>query len=139
MSSHARGRQATNSVVPGTPIPDSPVQSYSFQSPESGRKGYGQLAVAGRKEKKAKRRITKRTPVVRDADGNREWSDYEMQTVLALLCKGIHHKKGGALTFATALNEALNGKRREHMDDDVDVGDVEILLQWIYREKKGAL
>ena len=51
-------------------------------------------------------------------------------------------RKGGVLTFATALNEALNGRvgqRRGTMEDDVDVEDVDALLAWIYREKKGAL
>ncbi|KAK0738584.1 hypothetical protein B0T18DRAFT_433367 [Schizothecium vesticola] len=88
---------------------------------------------------KTTRRKTSKTKHASDTVGNRQWSDYEIQTVLALICKGFHLKKGGALSFATALNEALNGKRREHMDDDVDVEDVALLLEWLEKEKKGAL
>jgi len=80
---------------------------------------------------------------VTDNEGGegRDWSDFEMQAVLALLCKRVHLKKGGALTFATALNEALNGKvgSRDNLDEDIDVQDVKALLEWIYKEKKGAL
>jgi len=78
----------------------------------------------------------------RKAGSNREWTEFEMQTVLALICKRVHLRKGGVLTFATALNEALNGRvgqRRGTMEDDVDVEDVDALLAWIYKEKKGAL
>jgi hypothetical protein len=76
-----------------------------------------------------------------NGDEGREWTDFEMQAVLALICKRVHLDKGGALTFATALNEALNGKPGEgsNMSNDIDVQDVEVLLEWIYREKKGAL
>ncbi|KAK4448569.1 hypothetical protein QBC34DRAFT_465492 [Podospora aff. communis PSN243] len=78
----------------------------------------------------------------KDGDEGREWTDFEMQAVLALICKRVHLEKGGALTFATALNEALNGKQGDgddNMSDDIELHDVEVLLEWIYREKKGAL
>ncbi|KAK0645903.1 hypothetical protein B0T16DRAFT_457888 [Cercophora newfieldiana] len=77
----------------------------------------------------------------KNGDEGREWTDFEMQTVLALICKRVHLEKGGALTFATALNEALNRhpKDRDNFDNDIDLQDVKDLLEWIYKEKKGAL
>lgn len=132
MDSNERRRKAANSVTLGTPILSSPARGNSDHAPE---KGYSKL---GAKSKTPRTKHTK-TKHTSDTVGNRQWSDYEMQTVLALICKGFHLKKGGALSFATALNEALNGKRREHMDDDVEVEDVALLLEWLEKEKKGAL
>lgn len=132
MDSNERRRKAANGVTLGTPILSSPGRGNPDHAPE---KGYAKL---GAKSKTPRTKHTK-TKHTSDTVGNREWSDYEMQTVLALICKGFHLKKGGALSFATALNEALNGKRREHMDDDVEVEDVALLLEWLEKEKKGAL
>lgn len=132
MDSNERRRKAANSVTLGTPILSSPARGNFDHAPE---KGYSKL---GAKSKTPRTNHTK-TKHTSDTVGNRQWSDYEMQTVLALICKGFHLKKGGALSFATALNEALNGKRREHMDDDVEVEDVALLLEWLEKEKKGAL
>lgn len=132
MDSNERRHKAANSVTLGTPILSSPARGNSDHAPE---KGYSKL---GAKSKTPRTKHTK-TKHTSDTVGNRQWSDYEMQTVLALICKGFHLKKGGALSFATALNEALNGKRREHMDDDVEVEDVALLLEWLEKEKKGAL
>jgi hypothetical protein len=98
-------------------------------------------SIVSRAAAKPPHRKKERLPRARGETGEHEWTDFEMQAVLALLCKGVHLRPGGALTFATALNEALNGPTgsRNSMDDDVDVGDVEDLLAWIYTDKKGAL
>lgn len=134
MDSNERRRKAANGVTLGTPILSSPARgSNPAHAPE---KGYSKLGAKSKTTTRTKHTKTKHTS---DTVGNRQWSDYEMQTVLALICKGLHLKKGGALSFATALNEALNGKRREHMDDDVEVEDVALLLEWLEKEKKGAL
>lgn len=71
----------------------------------------------------------------------REWTPFEMTTVLSLLCKGVHRTAGGALTFATELNEALNpgGPSRAAYARDVPVADVEALLGRLAVEKKAAL
>ncbi|KAK3332516.1 hypothetical protein B0T19DRAFT_105289 [Cercophora scortea] len=75
------------------------------------------------------------------AGGGREWTDFEMQVILALLCKGVHRKPGNPLTFATALNEALNGGGggEQRLRLDVDLEDVKELLAWVCRDKKGCL
>jgi hypothetical protein len=54
-----------------------------------------------------------------------QWTDFEMSAVLALLCKGEHRNRGGAIHFATKLNKALNEGRYE---DDLDIDDVADLL-----------
>jgi hypothetical protein len=135
MDSNNRPGQVAKRITLGTPIPSSPARHDPGQTPMSVEKGH---ARPGAKSKTTTRKTSK-TKHASDKVGNRQWSDYEMQTLLALICKGFHLKKGGALSFATALNEALNGKRREHMDDDVDVEDVALLLEWLEKEKKGAL
>ncbi|KAJ9155122.1 hypothetical protein NKR23_g2306 [Pleurostoma richardsiae] len=68
----------------------------------------------------------------------RHWTPFEMDTVLALLCKGVHRRRGGLLTFATHLNEALAiGYRGQ--DRDIELEDVEAMLRVVLREKKAAI
>lgn len=65
----------------------------------------------------------------------RRWTEFELRTVLSLLCKGIH-RSTDALGFGTALNNALNAG---HHELDIPVDDVRDLLAWVYRRKKAAV
>ena len=69
-----------------------------------------------------------------------------MQTVLALICKGVHNH--GIEEFTDRLNEALNpdhhrdGSARDRKgtyDEDVDYNEVEELLEHILENNKAAL
>ncbi|KAK8055847.1 hypothetical protein PG993_001074 [Apiospora rasikravindrae] len=73
-----------------------------------------------------------------DDDGRdvpRYWNPYELQAVCALVCKGAHLK--GLLSFATKLNQTLNGSGS--YADDIDIEDIEELLEKIEKNKKAAL
>ena len=71
---------------------------------------------------------------------DREWSEFELQAVLSLLCKRVHLLPGNPLTFATQLNEALNsGRNGGGFEHDVHLDDVKALLMYINMEKKGPL
>ncbi|KAK1756235.1 hypothetical protein QBC47DRAFT_412808 [Echria macrotheca] len=68
----------------------------------------------------------------------RHWSRFELQTVLALLCKGVHEPQGGGVwAFVTQLNYALNGAH--NFEDDISREDVQELLDWVKREKQPVL
>lgn len=72
-----------------------------------------------------------------DKHGNHLWTPAEWSVVLALLCRGVHNEPGGALNFATKLNEALNGK---HQDErDIPVAEVEEMLEYVRTRKRRAL
>ncbi|KAI0128416.1 hypothetical protein BJ170DRAFT_682209 [Xylariales sp. AK1849] len=67
-----------------------------------------------------------------------EWTPFELNIVLALICKG-EHTRLNSLQFATKVNEALNGNSVGAYDNDIPVGDVEDLLRAVEKNKKGAL
>ncbi|KAK1831714.1 hypothetical protein QBC39DRAFT_433828 [Podospora conica] len=69
----------------------------------------------------------------------RKWTTFELETVVSLICKGFHKSKGGAQSFATALNKALNGNKRENLTHDIDVEDVALMLEFVNKEKKDFL
>ena len=102
---------------------------------ESGNNGQGNsnnTDMAGRRSKSNK------------ADGKaRDWTDYEMQTILVLICRRVHLQEGGIHAFAAALNDALNRRAPDSLvegeHEDIDVEDVRVILDWIFREKKAAL
>ncbi|KAK8049994.1 hypothetical protein PG994_011724 [Apiospora phragmitis] len=66
---------------------------------------------------------------------SRSWSSNDVRIVCALVCKGVHHDK--PLSFATKLNEGINGGH--DFEDDIDVGYVEELLEYMKKYMKGAL
>ncbi|ETS80485.1 hypothetical protein PFICI_08014 [Pestalotiopsis fici W106-1] len=69
----------------------------------------------------------------------RHWTNFELDAVLALICKG-HHLKGSSLGFATKLNEALNGRgNKSRYDQDIPVDDVRDLLADLEKHHKAAL
>ncbi|CAJ2506170.1 Uu.00g003000.m01.CDS01 [Anthostomella pinea] len=88
----------------------------------------------------------------------RTWNDFELTTALALICKGEHkappsqyrkrrytgHTNGDGsndmiFSFATKLNEALNGAEPGNYDRDIPVRDVRELLGALGRHRKGAM
>ncbi|KAK6843081.1 hypothetical protein PG987_003941 [Apiospora arundinis] len=64
----------------------------------------------------------------------RYWNQFELQVVCALVCKGAHLK--GTLSFATRLNQTLNGDEGKN---DIGIDDIEELLRHIEQDKKAAL
>ncbi|KAK3357723.1 hypothetical protein B0T25DRAFT_604689, partial [Lasiosphaeria hispida] len=137
---HRRGTQRPASPHPLGPLDFS--NSPDGGSP-AGNDRHHQKKVGGKTTGNAKTDCVKtgrRRKDARDREDERHvWSDYEMQTVLALICKGVHLQPGGTLTFATQLNEALNGNKGNCLDNDIDLQDVETLLNWVYQKKRGAL
>jgi len=72
----------------------------------------------------------------RDRRRERRWTKFEVDTLLALICKGAHKKE--SLSLASELNTALNGSGRG-FGNDIPVEDVEAMMDRIRAEKKGAL
>jgi hypothetical protein len=67
----------------------------------------------------------------------REWTDFEINIVLALICKG-DHLTNSIFDFTTKVNEALNGKRPGDYADDIPVADVQRLMSVMEKNKKAA-
>ncbi|KAH8878565.1 hypothetical protein GQ53DRAFT_46952 [Thozetella sp. PMI_491] len=70
----------------------------------------------------------------------RKWTPFEMQTVLALICQGVHYED--TETFTDELNKALNPGAehyRERFKDDIEESHVQNLLEVLHREKKAAI
>ncbi len=65
----------------------------------------------------------------------RRWTNFELDTVLALVCKGDHLQ--GHMILATKLNEALNGTHG-NFHRDIPVAEVKKLLAYLETEKKYA-
>lgn len=64
-----------------------------------------------------------------------EWTPFELDAVLALVCR--HRHRQPLLTFATELNEALNGANR-NFDDDIPTADVSQFLEHLQKTRKYA-
>ncbi|RYP79169.1 hypothetical protein DL771_000147 [Monosporascus sp. 5C6A] len=67
--------------------------------------------------------------------GKRSWSQFELDAVLALICKG-HHTRS-PIVFTDMLNMAVNGSFGE--EDDIPVDDVRELLESLEERHKGAM
>lgn len=61
----------------------------------------------------------------------RNWTEFELNTVLALICKGTN--LNDHVGFATKLNKALNGKR---VDQDIPRKEVRKLLDYFDENHK---
>ena len=80
-----------------------------------------------------------------------KWTPFELDAVLALICKGMSREGKEAIEdFAHHLNEALNGptgghstshfaRRAPDYSKDISTRDVKELLAKIRRERKGVL
>ncbi|RYP67633.1 hypothetical protein DL769_005704 [Monosporascus sp. CRB-8-3] len=68
-------------------------------------------------------------------NGKRSWNQFELDAVLALICKG-HHTRG-LIVFTDRLNMAVNGSSGE--EEDITVDDVRELLEFLEERHKGAM
>ncbi|TLD33655.1 hypothetical protein PspLS_00386 [Pyricularia sp. CBS 133598] len=74
-----------------------------------------------------------------------EWTEFEVQLAISLICRKVHlekpPKKRGErnVHFAKRFNAALNPSEANFHEDDLDESDVCDLLEWLLREKKGAI
>src|ERR1700733_9970916 len=69
----------------------------------------------------------------------REWSGFELRTVAALICKGVHRHRDNPIEFSSQLNHAVNGITVRAARFDIGVEDVEDLLRYIFRYKRAAI
>ncbi len=69
--------------------------------------------------------------------GGHEWTEFEMNTLLALICKRVHKTEGGFLTLTSQLNEALNpgSGRYQH---DIEFEEVRDMVVRLTKQKKAA-
>ncbi|RYP07304.1 hypothetical protein DL764_002619 [Monosporascus ibericus] len=67
--------------------------------------------------------------------GKRSWNQFELDAVLALICKG-HHTRS-LIVFADMLNMAVDGNFGDK--EDISVDDVRELLEFLEERHKGAL
>ena len=72
------------------------------------------------------------------SDGHRhEWTTFEFDIMLSLICKGTHLH--GIVEFATKFNEGLNGAGYSGHRRDVDMEDIQEILLYILDKKKAAV
>ncbi|KLU84236.1 phosphatidylinositol 4-kinase PIK1alpha [Magnaporthiopsis poae ATCC 64411] len=68
------------------------------------------------------------------------WSTFELNAAIALICKGSHKVRPSSSSgFAVELNKALNSRRANFHEGDIDERDIEDLLRFLLTENKAAV